>query len=115
MRRLGICLVFLLAVAVNSVYAHGPGGEGHGPLTEITESEAGERAALLVATIIEKGKLDATWAAVTPARIIKQIFNGSPEWIVTFDNPKEKDPEKQKLYVFISIYGQYLGANHTGT
>lgn len=115
MRRFIVCLVFLLAITANEVIAHGPGGEGHGPLTEITESEAGERATRVVVNIVEKGKLDASWTEVQPAGVKKQIFNGSPEWVITFDNSKEKDPAKQKLYVFISIYGQYLGANHTGT
>jgi len=115
MRKIIICLFFLMAFSVTGLYAHGPGGEGHGPLTEINESEAGERATQLIVKIVESGKLDASWAEVHPAGVKKQIFNGSPEWVVTFDNPEEKDPAKQKLYVFISIYGQYLGANHTGS
>jgi len=115
MRRITICLVFLLVFSVNGLYAHGPGGAGHGPRTEITESQAGEQATKLVAAIVKQGELDVSWAQVQPAEVKKRIFKGQPEWIITFNNPAEKDLEKQNLYVFLSPYGDYIGANHTGS
>jgi len=115
MRNIFIYLVLLLVVSVNGVFAHGPGGEGHGPQTELTQNEVSERAIELVAKIVASGKLDASWAEIQPSGVTKKNFNGSQEWVVTFNNPGEKDAAKQKLYVFINIYGQYLGANHTGS
>lgn len=112
MRRIIICLVVLLAFSVTGVYAGA--GHSHGPKTEITEIQASAQATKIVADIIEKGKLDASWAQVQPVEIQKKTFEGSPEWVITFNNPREKNPAKQKLYVFLSLYGDYFAANHTG-
>lgn len=112
MHGLIISLVVLLSFSVTGLYAHGPGG--HGPKTEITENQASEMATKVVAAIVKDGKLDNSWAQIQPAEVKKRTFKDSPEWIITFNNPKEKDIAKQKLYIFLSLYGDYLGANHTG-
>ena len=36
------------------------------------------------------------------------------EWVVAFNNSKEVKPSHQILYVFLSLDGQYLGANFSG-
>ncbi len=41
-------------------------------------------------------------------------FFGVQDSGITFNNPRGTDLAKQKLYVFLSLYGDYLGANHTG-
>jgi len=116
MRRFIVCLVFLLAVSINGVFAHGPGGEGHKQLdVEISETQVMIQAQTIVTAIVKKGKLDASWAEVEPKQVQKKTFNNRPEWVITFNNPEEKDKAKQTLYVFLSIYGDYLGANHTGS
>ena len=110
------CLVILLVFSVTGLYAHGPGGEGHKPPdVEITESQAIEQASDIVAAIVKKGKLDASWTEVQAAEVQKKTYQDRPEWVITFNNPAEKDKEKQKLYVFLSLYGDFLGANHTGS
>lgn len=114
MHGLIISLVVLLSFLVTGLYAHGPGGAGHGPRTEITESQASEKATEIVAAIVKDGKLDNSWAQMQPAEVKKRTFKDRPEWIITFNNPRGKDTAKQKLYIFLSLYGDYLGANHTG-
>ncbi len=114
MRRIIICLIVLLTFSVTGAYAGS--GHSHSPKTEkITESQASEQAVKLVAEIVKKGKLDASWAKVEPEKVQKKTFDNKPEWVITFNNPGEKDPTKQKLYVFLSLYGDYLGANHSGS
>ena len=112
MRRIIICLVVLLIFSVTGVYAGA--GHSHGPKTEITESQASAQAVQIVTDIIKKGKLDASWAQVQPAEVQRKTIKGSPEWVITINNPGEKDPAKQKLYIFLSLYGDYIAANHTG-
>ncbi len=114
MQRLIISLVVLLAFSATVLYAHGPAGGGHGPKTEITESQASAKATQVVATIVKKGELDASWSQIQPAKVKKETFEGKLEWVVTFNNPAEKDTAKQKLYVFLSLYGEYTGANYKG-
>ncbi|MBI5075831.1 MAG: hypothetical protein HZB62_11795 [Nitrospirae bacterium] len=114
MYRIIIGLVLLSAFSATGLYAHGPEGAGHVQKTEITEIRAGEQATKLVADIVANGKLDASWAQVQPAEVKKKTLKNNPEWVITFNNPREKESAKQKLYVFLSLYGDYLGANHTG-
>lgn len=113
MRRIIICLVVLLAFSVTGAYAGA--GHSHGPKTEITESQASAKATQLVAAIVEQGKLDASWAQIQPEEVQKKSFKDRYEWVITFNNPAEKDKAKQKLYVFLTLYGGYAGANHTGS
>ncbi len=114
MRRIVINLIVLLAFSVTGAYAGS--GHSHSPKTEkITESQAGEQAMKLVAGIVKKGKLDASWAKVKPEKVQKKTFENGSEWVITFNNPGEKDPKKQTLYVFLSLYGADLGANHTAS
>ncbi len=113
MRRMIICLVVLLSFSVTGAYAGA--GHSHGPKTEIGKIQALLKATSIVAEIVQKGKLDASWADIKPTLAQKKTFKNGPEWVITFDNPKEEDKEKQTLYVFLSLYGKYLGANHTGS
>lgn len=114
MYRRIVGIVFLLVFSATGSYAHGPDGGGHGSTTRITEIQAREKATQLVAIIVKKGRLDASWSRIQPAEAEKKTFQGRLEWIVTFINPAEKDAAKQKLYVFLSLYGEYTGANYEG-
>lgn len=112
MRRIIICLVVLLAFSATGAYAGA--GHSHAPKTKLTKTEVLSKATSIVAEIVQKGKLDASWAELKPALAEKKTLENRPEWVITFNNSKEEDPAKQKLYVFLSVYGQYLAANHTG-
>ena len=115
MRKFIICLLTALALSVTSAYA-GPGsGHSHGPVTPVTEKQAIKNAVDVVAAIVQKGKLDASWAEVKPTEAKKEKLKYGQEWIVTFNNPKIADQEKKTLYVFLSLDGQYLGANFSGS
>ncbi len=113
MRRIIICLAVLLAFSVTGASAGS--GHSHSPKTDaITESQASTEATRIVSEIVQRGKLDDSWAQVRPSDVQKKTFKNNLEWVITFNNPGEKNTEKQKLYVFLSLYGDYLAANHTG-
>lgn len=115
MRKFIICLLTALALSVTSAYA-GPGsGHSHGPVTPASEEQVLANAIDVVAAIVQKGKLDASWAEVKPTEAKKKKFQYGQEWVVIFNNPKVADQEKKTLYVFLSLGGQYLGANFTGS
>lgn len=42
------------------------------------------------------------------------MFDGDTEWVVVFVNDKIADTDKQKLYVFLTLGGDYIAANYTG-
>ncbi len=56
-------------------------------------------------------KLPKSWKYVPIAEIKK---SNTDDWIVTFNNLKIKSKSKQKLYLFIGLYGKVKGVNYTG-
>lgn len=67
-----------------------------------------------VKQLVGKGKLDASWKDVEAGKAEQRITKGIKEWVITFNNPKEKDATKQNLYVFLTSTGDFVAANHTG-
>ena len=64
--------------------------------------------------LIENKKLDKSWALIAVSSSEKKAINGGTEWLVTFVNKKITDTEKQKLYIFLTLDGEYIAANYTG-
>lgn len=116
MRKFIICIVTAVTLMTTSAYA-GPGGAGHshGPAIPVSETQAIANATKVVSTIVKEGKLDASWGEVKDAKVEKKKNQYGQEWVVSFNNPKESDTEKKTLYVFLTLDGQYLGANHSGS
>lgn len=90
---------------------HSNSGHSHGA---ISEKKATAKAEHKIASLIKKGKLDKSWAGVKATSARKKKFKKGEEWVVSFSNKKAKDKDKQKLYVFYSLDGHYIAANHTG-
>ncbi len=112
MRKIIIGLLTLFAFSTASAFAGA--GHDHGPTTPVTKAEAIQTASGIVAKIVEKGNLDASWSQVKTKRAEKKQYKNGPEWVVTFNNPRAENPEEQTLYVFLSLGGKYLAANFTG-
>ena len=115
MRRFIICLLTAMALSVTSAYAGG--NHSHGPVVPIIKAQALAYASNIVAAIAEKGELDASWADVKPteAQNKNNLFGLGKKWVISFNNPKIADQEKKTLYVFLSLDGQYLGTNFSGS
>ncbi|PXW95198.1 hypothetical protein C7444_11043 [Sphaerotilus hippei] len=65
--------------------------------------------------LVESGKLDRSWQAVTQADRIEQVDGQrSKEWKLSFKNPAAPDKAKDTLYLFYSLPGNFIAANHTG-
>lgn len=92
--------------------AHSHGG-GHGPVIPVSEGEAVEIATSIVGEIVQAGSIDTSWGKIKSSKIIKKKFSEQEEWVVSFNNPQAAEGKKI-LYVFLSIDGQYLGANYSG-
>jgi hypothetical protein len=61
--------------------------------------------------LIMKKKIPQSWK-FTPVATVRK-FN-IDDWLVTFNNVKIKKESKQKLYIFVGIYGKIKGVNYTG-
>jgi len=114
MKKLSICLLVLFSLS--APFAFGDSGHEHGnaPSEPVSKQEAEKKAIEFVKTFSKKGKLEASWATLQPASIEQKTFKKGSEWVVTFNNPKAENKDKQTLYVFLSLSGKFLGANFSG-
>lgn len=110
MRIQALVLGFLLSLLPVVVWAHGADGS-HDP---VTQSQAEHSAIESVASLADKKKIDSSWKAANHVKTEKKKFGDSTEWVVSFKNDKISDSSKQTLYIFVTLGGEVVGANHTG-
>ena len=103
-------LLFGAPVIAGSGHDH---GHSHAQ-APVNKETAEENAGKAIASFVVSGKIDKSWASITASSSEKKNFNGRSEWIVIFVNEKITDTAKQKLYVFLTLSGEYIAANHTG-
>lgn len=61
------------------------------------------------------GKIATSWKDIKQPEQVEQVDGRKgKEWKVTYSNPSVADKDKQKLYVFLSLPGNVLAANHSG-
>lgn len=73
-----------------------------------------KNAAKVKDALVESNKIDKRWASIAVTSSEKKIVNEGSEWLVIFANEKIEDPKKQKLYIFMTLGGEYIAANFTG-
>lgn len=66
------------------------------------------------AALISSGKLDKSWALVKHDKIEQIDGKKSKEWKVSFKNTAVTEADKNTLYVFMSLPGNYIAANFSG-
>lgn len=103
-------LFSLLPVAVLAGAGHDH-GHSHDPVTQLQAEEAAKKN---VARLVKKGKIDKSWQTIGVAKSEKKKFGKNMEWVVSFNNKNISDPKKQTLYIFLSLTGNYIAANHSG-
>ena len=107
----GLFLSLCSATAMaGSGHDHGH-SHSHAPVNQAT---AITNATEIVASLVKRNKLDESWASIMPSSIEKKGFKGDMEWVAVFVNDKITDTDKRKLYVFLSLGGDYIAANFTG-
>lgn len=103
-------LFFCAPVTAGSGHDHGH-SHAQAPASKETAEKNAEKA---IASLVVTGKIDKTWESVTASSSEKKDYSGRSEWIVIFINENITDPAKKKLYVFLTLGGEYIAANHTG-
>ncbi|MDH3979042.1 MAG: DUF6488 family protein [Gammaproteobacteria bacterium] len=108
-------LLLGLFLSLCSATAMAGSGHDHGHSHEPVNQETAEtNATKIIAVLVKKEKLQESWASTTASSVEKRVFKGTPEWVAVFVNDKITDPAKQKLYIFMTLGGDYLAANFTG-
>lgn len=103
-------LLFGAPVIAGSDHDH-----GHSHAYSPVDKETVEKNAVKVKdALVESKKIDKSWASIAASSLEKKIVNGGPEWLVIFNNEKITNTEKQKLYIFMTLGGEYIAANFTG-
>jgi len=90
---------------------HSKHGHSHGLINSDTVKT---KAMSMLMGLIKKGIIDKSWEGAKPANAEKKAFTKGSEWVVSFENDKMRDKEKQTLYIFYSLDGHYIAANYTG-
>ena len=103
-------LLFGAPVMAGSGHDH---GHSHSS-TPVSQDKVGVKAAEIVAALVNRNKLDKSWESIKASSIEKITVQGNPEWVVVFVDKTITDVEKQKLYVFMTLGGDYIAANFTG-
>jgi hypothetical protein len=104
-------LLFGTPVMAGSGHDH---GHSHAPVA-VNQVTAEKNADKVITSLVEKEKIDKSWSIIKASSVEKKVFNDRPEWVVMYNNVKITDIDKQKLYVFLMIDGEYIAVNHTGT
>lgn len=89
-------------------------GHDHGYTPPVNQQTAEINAGKVITSLVTRDKVDKSWAAIKASSVEKKVLNGRPEWVVVFTNEKITDAEKQKLYVFLTLGGNYIAVNYTG-
>ena len=108
--------LILLLLTFSTVYAkngydyyyYGNGGATYKKLNKTSISRIAKEE---VKRLSIQKKIPNSWRFVPISKIKK---SNSDDWMISFNNPKIKRKSKQKLYIFINIYGHVLGVNYTG-
>ena len=103
-----------IAVTAGSDHDHGHDhGHSHSQ-SPVNQETAKENATEIITALVKRNKLENSWSTITASSIEKITVQGNPEWQVIFVNDKITDAKKQKLYVFLTLGGDYIAANFAG-
>ena len=103
-------LLFATPVIAGSGHEH---GHSHAQ-APVNQTAAGKKANQVIASLVKKGKLDTSWLPIQADTVEKKVFNGHPEWVIIYINEAIANIDKQKLYIFLTVNGDYIAANYTG-
>jgi len=68
----------------------------------------------IISDLVYKDKLANEWLEADIFSTEKKVYTGNTEWVVVFFNNKADHKTKQKIYVFLSLEGEYIAVNFTG-
>ena len=102
-----------LAAAVGSLafpaIAH---PDGHDEEYKPQRRPIAELAQESVVKLVTQAKLPASWSKAKPLKSEIRTKNGGQQWVVSFQNPAERNRAKRMLYVIMSPEGSFISANH---
>jgi len=68
----------------------------------------------IISDLVDNKKLTHDWVEAKIISTEKKVYSGNTEWVVVFFNNKADNKDKQKIYIFLSLAGEYIAVNYTG-
>ena len=110
-----LLLGFVLGLLPITAMAGTGSGHDHGHSHEpINQSTANLMATNIIVSFVKQKTIDKSWESTTVSSSEKKTFNGRKEWVVSFVNEKVTNANERKLYIFLTLSGDYIAANYTG-
>jgi hypothetical protein len=115
MNKLSVMIILLAGLLSTPVLA-GPGDDHEHTHSSgsVSADEAYMKALQKVEELATAGKIDASWSDIHPISVEQKTYDQGPEWVLTFKNDNISEADKQTLYLFYSLDGNYIAANYTG-
>lgn len=115
MKKILLALSFVSASAVTpfAMAAEGSSCHFHGN-TPASQQVAVDCATQRKASLVSSGKLDKSWDAVKVDKVEQIDGKKGKEWKVSFRNPVVTEADRNTLFVFLSLPGNYIAANFSG-
>ena len=107
----------LIGIALSLFTTVAFAGEGHDhskPVKPVSAEQAVSIATRNVNRLADTGKIAKSWKGIKAGKAERKAFDGAKEWVVVFENRQIADASKKKIYVFLTLAGDYLAANYTG-
>lgn len=115
MKKLAITLASFLALAGTDAAMASEAGSCHfHGNTPAPEKVVIDCASQRKAALVSSGKLDKSWEAVKHDKVAQVEGKKGKEWKVSFKNGAVREADKNTLYVFLSLPGNYIASNFTG-
>ena len=115
MRRLFIVLGFTLTLGLSNSVMAGPGDgchfHGSKPAADAVVLKCADQRK---DSLVKAGKLEASWSAVKHDSISMIDGKKGKEWRVIYKNAAVTDKTKTSLFMFFTLVGNFIAANHTG-
>lgn len=80
----------------------------------ISKAEASARGEIIVNALVAEKKLAGSWQQKKLIDVASKVTPKGALWVISYNNPDEKDKQKQTIYILLDDLGNYIGANHTG-
>ena len=109
-----LIVVFFVSMFPITSMAGSGHDHGHSHASVVNQAAATVNATKILTELVKKETLEKSWASIIASSVEKKQFKGNSEWVVVFVNEKITDLAKQKLYIFLTLGGEYIAANHTG-
>ena len=80
----------------------------------ITKEIAATRGEMILGALVKDKKLASSWQQKKLIDVASKVTPKGALWVISYNNPAEKDKGKQTIYILLDDVGNYIGANHTG-